>query len=69
MLRHGMTARGLWAAARAVAEHRAPASRASPCTCRWRTAPPSEVQRLMNDVVAAELPLDTIWVSHLAPPS
>ena len=26
----------------------------------------TEVQRLVNDVVAAGLPLDTVWVSHLS---
>ena len=26
----------------------------------------SEVHRLINDVVAAELPIDTVWVSHLS---
>jgi alanine racemase len=67
MLRHGMTARGLWAAARAVAEH--PRARVEGVALHLPLAHGahlSEVQRLMNDVVAAELALDTIWVSHLS---
>ncbi len=37
----------------------APGSRASPCTCRWPAAPTSpRCERLLNDVVAAELPAD-----------
>ena len=48
----------------------ASASRASRCTCRWpRRSHLSEVERLMNDVVAAELASSarrrTVWVSHL----
>jgi alanine racemase len=67
MLRHGMTARGLWAAARSVADH--PKARPEGVALHLPLAHGAhltEVQRLMNDVVAAELPLDTIWVSHLS---
>ena len=67
MLRHGMTARGLWAAARAVADH--PGARVEGVALHLPLAHGAhltEVQRLMNDVVAAELTLDTIWVSHLS---
>ena len=68
MLRHGMTARELWAAARVVAEHRV-AARVEGVAFHLPLAHGahlSEVQRLMNDVVATELHLDTIWVSHLS---
>jgi alanine racemase len=68
MLRHGLTARELWTAARLVAEH--PKARPVGVALHLplaRGAHLSEVQRLMNDVIAAELPLDTIWVSHLFP--
>jgi alanine racemase len=67
MLRHGMTARGLWAAARAVGEH--PRARVEGVALHLPLAHGahlSEVQRLMNDVIAAEVALDTIWVSHLS---
>ncbi|MFC7495534.1 MULTISPECIES: alanine racemase [unclassified Nocardioides] len=67
MLRHGMTARELWSTADVV--------RANP-KCRVagvalhlplaNGAHLSEVHRLMTEVVATELPLDTIWVSHLS---
>jgi len=67
MLRHGLSARDLWAAARIVGEH----PRARPEGVAFHLplahgAHLSEVQRLMNDVVAAELALPTIWVSHLS---
>ncbi len=67
MLRHGLSARELWAAARIVGEH----PRARPEGVAFHLplahgAHLSEVQRLMNDVVAAELALTTIWVSHLS---
>ena len=67
MLRHGLTARGLWAAARTVAQH--PRARPEGVALHLPLAHGahlSEVQRLMNDVIAAEIALDTIWVSHLS---
>jgi len=67
MLRHGMTARGLWAAAREVAAR--PAARVEGVALHLPLAHGahlSEVRRLVNDVVAAELELRTIWVSHLS---
>lgn len=66
MLRHGMTARELWEAARAVRRH--PGARPVGAALHLPLAHGShvsEVQRLMNDVVAAELDLRTVWVSHL----
>ena len=67
MLRHGMTARGLWAAAREVAGR--PGAKVEGVALHLPLAHGAhltEVRRLVNDVVAAELPLDTIWVSHLS---
>ena len=44
-------------AAAKLLERRRRGSRASPCTCRWPPASHlAEVERLVNDVVAAELP-------------
>ncbi|WP_395658066.1 alanine racemase [Nocardioides sp.] len=67
MLRHGMTARGLWAAAREVAAR--PGARVEGVALHLPLAHGvhlTEVRRLVNDVVAAELELGTIWVSHLS---
>lgn len=67
MLRHGMTARGLWAAAREVAAR--PGARIEGVALHLPLAHGAhltEVRRLVNDVVAAELDLRTIWVSHLS---
>jgi len=67
MLRHGMTARELWAAAREVAAR--PAARCEGATIHLPLAHGAhlaEARRLVNDVVAAELDLTTIWVSHLS---
>ena len=67
MLRHGTTARGLWAAAREVAAR--PGAKVEGVALHLPLANGAhlpEVRRLVNDVVAAELPLDTIWVSHLS---
>ncbi|GAA1125061.1 alanine racemase [Nocardioides aquiterrae] len=67
MLRHGMSARELWAAAREVAAR--PGAKVEGVALHLPLAHGahlSEVRRLVNDVVAAELPLDTIWVSHLS---
>ena len=66
MLRHGLTARELREAATVVAEH--PRARLEGVAFHLPLARGShlpEVQRLMNDVVAAALPTTTIWVSHL----
>jgi alanine racemase len=67
MLRHGMTARGLWAAAREVAAR--PGARCEGASIHLPLAHGAhlaEARRLVNDVVAAELDLTTIWVSHLS---
>ena len=67
MLRHGMTARGLWAAAREVAAR--PGAKVEGVALHLPLAHGAhltEVRRLVTDVVAAELPLHTIWVSHLS---
>lgn len=66
MLRHGMTARELWATAEVVTAH--PKARAEGVALHLPLgtgAHLSEVHRLMTEVVATELPLDTVWVSHL----
>ncbi|WP_121254036.1 alanine racemase [Nocardioides ferulae] len=68
MQRHGFLARDLWAAARTLAE--APRARVEGFAFHLPLAQGShlgEVQRLMNDVVACQLPTRTIWVSHLTP--
>jgi hypothetical protein len=67
MLRHGMTARELWSTPRILADH--PKARPVGVALHLPLAHGahlSEVQRLMTDVVATELPLDTVWVSHLS---
>jgi alanine racemase len=71
MLRHGLSARDLWTAARLLHDH--PRARLEGIALHLPLAQGthlSEVQRLMNDVVAAELPeggtgATTVWVSHL----
>jgi alanine racemase len=66
MMRHGMSARELWAAAGTLAAH--PKARLEGVALHLPLAQGShlsEVSRLLNDVVAAELPTHTIWVSHL----
>jgi hypothetical protein len=66
MLRHGLSARELWAAADLVREH--PRARLEGIALHLPLAHGShltEVHRLVNDVVAAGLPTTTIWVSHL----
>jgi alanine racemase len=66
MMRHGMSARELWAAADTVRQH--PLARLEGVALHLPLAQGShlsEVSRLLNDVVAAELSTHTIWVSHL----
>jgi alanine racemase len=68
MLRHGMTARELWSVPRLLADH--PKARVEGVAMHLPLAHGAhltEVQRLMNDVVATETALDTVWVSHLSP--
>jgi alanine racemase len=67
MLRHGMTARELWSTAEVVRAH--PKARVAGVALHLPLANGahlSEVHRLMTEVVATELPLDTVWVSHLS---
>ena len=67
MLRHGLGARELRECAALLAEHRGEA-RLEGVAFHLPMAGAShlsEVRRLMNDVVAAELDTHTIWVSHL----
>lgn len=66
MLRHGLTARELWAAAELLRDQ--PAARLEGVALHLPLGQGShlaEVHRLMNDVVAAGLPTTTVWVSHL----
>ena len=67
MLRHGMTARELWSTAEVVRAHpRAKVAGVALHLPLANGAHLSEVHRLMTEVVATELPLDTVWVSHLS---
>ena len=67
MLRHGMTARELWSTAEIVRAHpRAKVAGVALHLPLANGAHLSEVHRLMTEVVATELPLDTVWVSHLS---
>ncbi|MCW2797650.1 alanine racemase [Nocardioides sp.] len=66
MLRHGLSARELWSAAGTLAAR--PHARLEGIALHLPLAQGShlsEVSRLLNDVVAAELSTRTIWVSHL----
>lgn len=66
MLRHGLTARELWSTAPLLAEH--PGARLEGIAQHLPLAQGShlsQVHRLINDVVAAGLDTQTIWVSHL----
>lgn len=67
MLRHGLTARELWSVPRVLAE--LPKSGLEGVALHLPLAHGAhltEVQRLVNDIVAAGLPIDTVWVSHLS---
>lgn len=67
MQRHGFSARELWAAARVLHDQH-PGARLEGIALHLPLAQGShlsEVGRLMNDVVAAELPTRSVWVSHL----
>jgi alanine racemase len=67
MLRHGMTARELWSTAAIVRAH--PKAKVAGVALHLPLANGahlSEVHRLLTEVVATELPLDTVWVSHLS---
>ncbi|WP_122819143.1 alanine racemase [Nocardioides pantholopis] len=66
MKRHGFSAPDLWAASRMLADR--PGARVEGVAMHLPLAQGShlsEVHRLMNDVVAAELDTRTLWVSHL----
>src|SRR3954451_1785792 len=66
MLRHGLTARDLWAAAPVLRERGS--ARLEGVALHLPLAGGSnltEARRLMNDVVAAELSTTTVWISHL----
>jgi alanine racemase len=65
MRRHGMTARQLWALGK-----RLRGGRLEGVALHLPLASGShlaEVERLLTDMVAAELPTTTVWVSHLTP--
>jgi alanine racemase len=66
MRRHGMTAQQLWATAEVVRRH--PAARLEGVALHLPLSSGShlaEVERLLTDLVAAELPTTRVWVSHL----
>lgn len=66
MMRHGLSARELWSAAGLLRDHSK--ARLEGIALHLPLAQGShlsEVGRLLNDVVAAELSTRTIWVSHL----
>jgi alanine racemase len=66
MRRHGMTAQQLWATAGIVRRHRG--ARLEGVALHLPLASGShlaEVERLITDLVAADLPTRTLWVSHL----
>ncbi|MEO7352442.1 MAG: alanine racemase, partial [Marmoricola sp.] len=66
MRRHGFTAKGLRDAASLVARHGGVHVEGVAFHLPLaKTSHLSEVERLLNDVVAAGLPTRTIWVSHL----
>ena len=68
MRRHGMTAAQLWATAGALRDHKA--ARLEGVALHLPLASGShlvEVERLLTDLVAAELATSTVWVSHLTP--
>ena len=69
MRRHGMTAQQLWATAGTLRRHHG--ARLEGVALHLPLASGdhlAEVERLLTDVVAAELRTRTIWVSHLTPP-
>jgi len=66
MRRHGMTAQELWSTADVVRRHGG--ARLEGLALHLPLAAGShlaEVERLLTDLVAAELPTTTVWVSHL----
>ncbi len=68
MRRHGMTAQQLWATAGVLRRHRG--ARLEGVALHLPLASGShlaEVERLLTDMVAAELPTSAVWVSHLTP--
>jgi alanine racemase len=66
MRRHGMTAQQLWDLSK-----RLPGGHLEGVALHLPLASGShlpEVERLLTDIVAADLPTRTVWVSHLTPP-
>ena len=68
MRRHGMSAEELRAAARLLDQHTARLEGVAFHLPLAHGAHLTEVEHLVNDVVAADLPTRTLWVSHLTPP-
>ena len=66
MRRHGMTAPQLWDVAKRLGGGRLEGV-ALHLPLATGSGHQLEAERLLNDVVAAELPTTTIWVSHLTP--
>ena len=65
MRRHGMTAQQLWSAAKLLAGGRLEGVALHLPLASGNHLP--EVERRLTDIVAAELPSGTVWVSHLSP--
>ena len=63
MRRHGMTAQELWAVAKRLRGGRVEGVALHLPLAAGRHL--AEVERLLTDLVAAELPTSTVWISHL----
>ncbi|WP_151083901.1 alanine racemase [Nocardioides cynanchi] len=68
MRRHGMSAEELRAAGRLLDQRPARLEGVAFHLPLAHGAHLTEVEHLVNDVVAAELPTRTLWISHLTPP-
>jgi alanine racemase len=69
MRRHGMTAQELWATAGAVRRERGTRLEGIAVHLPLESGTHlAEVERLLTDLVAADLPARTVWVSHLTAP-
>ena len=65
MRRHGMTAQQLWAVAKGLRGRHLEGIALHLPLASGNHLP--EVERLLTDMVAADLPTRTVWVSHLSP--
>src|SRR4051812_15174143 len=65
MRRHGMVAQQLWDVAKRLAGGGRLGGVALPLPLATGSGHQAEIERLLNDTVAAALPTATVWVSHL----